>query len=35
MDGEEIKDVKIEYPTSFSEQMLEYGREYSFLPVKN
>jgi dipeptidyl-peptidase-3 len=35
MEGEEIKDVKIEYPTSFSEQMIGYGKEYSFLPLKN
>lgn len=35
MDGDKITDVKIEYPTSFYEQMLEYGKKYSFLPVKN
>lgn len=35
MDGEKIKDVKIEYPTNFTEQMMEYGRQYSFLPVIN
>jgi len=35
MDGDKITDVKIEYPTSFFEQMLEYGKKYSFLPVKN
>ena len=35
MEGEEIKDVKIEYPTNFAEQMIEYGKEYSFLPLKN
>ncbi|MBK7762642.1 MAG: dihydrofolate reductase [Bacteroidetes bacterium] len=28
-------DVKIEYPTSFFAQMLEYGKQYSFLGVKN
>jgi dipeptidyl-peptidase-3 len=33
--GEEITDVKIEYPTSFFNQMLFYGKEYSFLPVVN
>lgn len=27
-----ITDVKIEYPTSFYEQMLGYGKEYGFLP---
>jgi dipeptidyl-peptidase-3 len=35
MEGEAIKDVKIEYPTSFFAQMMEYGKEYNFLPVKN
>lgn len=30
-----ITDVKIEYPTSLYEQMLGYGKEYSFLPVVN
>lgn len=30
-----IVDVKVEYPKSFFEQMMEYGRNYSFLPVKN
>ncbi len=35
MDGEEITDVKISYPTSFFDQMLYYGKEYSFLPVQN
>ena len=33
--GDNITDVKIEYPSSFFEQMLEYGKNYSFLPVKN
>ena len=28
-------DVKIEYPDSFVNQMLEYGERYSFLPVEN
>ena len=27
----EVTDVKIEYPADFTQQMLEYGREYSFL----
>lgn len=35
MDGDKIVDVKIEYPTSFFEQMMEYAKKYSFLPVKN
>ena len=30
-----ITDVKIEYPASFFDQMIEYGKEYSFLPVSN
>ena len=33
--GAEIVDVKIEYPTDFLGQMLEYGRDYAFLPVRN
>ncbi|NJM94009.1 MAG: dihydrofolate reductase [Cytophagales bacterium] len=33
-DGE-IVDVKIEYPTDFVQQMLEYGEKYSFLPHQN
>lgn len=33
--GDKITDVKIEYPTSFFQQMMEYGKNYSFLPVKN
>ena len=35
MEGEKIIDIKIEYPTSFFAQMLEYGKNYSFLPIKN
>lgn len=35
MNGDNITDVKIEYPTSFFEQMMEYAKKYSFLPVKN
>ena len=35
MDGDKITDVKIEYPQSFYQQMLEYGKNYSYLPVKN
>ena len=30
-EGEEIKDVILEYPETFVEQMLEYGKEYAFL----
>jgi dipeptidyl-peptidase III len=33
-DGE-IVDVKVEIPTDFLGQMLEYGRDYSFLPIHN
>ena len=35
MDGDKIVDVKIEYPTSFFTQMMEYASRYAFLPVKN
>lgn len=35
MENNEIRDVKIEYPSSFVDQMLEYGRKYALLPVKN
>ena len=35
MNGDSIIDVKVEYPASFLEQMLEYGKNYSFLPTKN
>lgn len=30
-----IIDVTLEYPRSFYEQMMEYGRKYALLPVKN
>jgi len=33
--GGEITDVKIEFPKSFFNQMIEYGKNYSFLPTKN
>ncbi|PZF73825.1 dipeptidyl-peptidase 3 family protein [Taibaiella soli] len=35
MNGNEITDVKVEYPESFYQQMMEYGKNYGFLPVKN
>jgi len=35
MNGDKITDVKIEYPTNFFDQMMEYGKKYSFLPIKN
>ncbi|MFM8787843.1 MAG: dipeptidyl-peptidase 3 family protein [Bacteroidota bacterium] len=31
----QIKDVKVEYPDNFVEQMMEFGREYATLPVVN
>jgi dipeptidyl-peptidase-3 len=34
-EGEKITDVKIEYPDDFTEQMMDYGKNHSFLPVKN
>jgi dipeptidyl-peptidase-3 len=33
-DGE-IIDVKVEYPDDFPRQMLEFDKNYSFLPVSN
>ncbi len=35
MKGDQIVDVKVEYPDDFTEQMLEYARDYSFLPTYN
>jgi len=35
MQGDKIVDVKVEYPADFTEQMLEYGKKYSFLPDYN
>ncbi|MDB5121436.1 MAG: Dipeptidyl-peptidase [Sphingobacteriales bacterium] len=35
MKGSNIIDVKVEYPQSFYQQMLEYGKKYSYLPVMN
>lgn len=34
-EGDKIIDVKLEYPTSFYKQMMEYGKNYSFLGIKN
>lgn len=31
----QITDVKVEYPTDFLTEMLEYGKTYSFLPLHN
>jgi dipeptidyl-peptidase-3 len=33
--GDEITDVRVEYPSDFLEQMLEYADQFSFLPVRN
>ncbi|MDP2384846.1 MAG: dihydrofolate reductase [Bacteroidota bacterium] len=35
MEGNKIKDVKIEYPKDFTEQMMYYGKNYGLLPVVN
>ncbi len=35
MEGDQIRDIQISYPDDFTEQMMEYGKEYSFLPVIN
>ncbi len=35
MEGDKIIDVKVENNETFLEQMLRYGRDYGFLPVKN
>jgi dipeptidyl-peptidase-3 len=35
MDGDKVKNVKVEYPTNFLQQMMEYGKSYGYLPVKN
>ncbi len=35
MKGSEITDIKVEYPASFFDQMMEYGKKYAFLPLEN
>ncbi|REJ82865.1 MAG: dihydrofolate reductase [Bacteroidetes bacterium] len=35
LDGDKVKDVKVEYPEDFITQMLEYAKKYSFLPLEN
>lgn len=35
MDGDKIVNVRIEYPDNFFNQMMEYGKNYSFLPIHN
>ena len=34
-ENEKIVDVKVEYPMDFTRQMLDFGKEYSFLPDLN
>lgn len=34
-DGDQITDVRVEYPTDFLDQMIEYGKDYSLLPLRN
>ena len=35
MNGNKVEDVKVEYPTSFFSQMMEYGKNYGYLGIKN
>jgi dipeptidyl-peptidase-3 len=35
MNGDEITDVKVEYPDNFFIQMMNYGKDYAFLPIIN
>ncbi len=35
MEGEKMVDVKVEYPSDFTQNQLELGSKYSFLPVRN
>jgi dipeptidyl-peptidase III len=35
MDGDKVQDVKVEYPKSFFEQMVYFGKNYAYLPIKN
>jgi dipeptidyl-peptidase-3 len=35
LDGDKIIDVKIEYPSDFTQQMLYYGKNYGLLPAVN
>jgi len=35
MDGDKVTDVKLEYPSNFAQQMLEYGQKYRLLPNYN
>ncbi len=35
MNGNDITDVKVDYPDNFYQQMMDYGKNYGYLPVKN
>ena len=35
MQGDTISDIRIEYPKTLIDQMLDYAKMYSFLPVTN
>jgi dipeptidyl-peptidase III len=35
MEGDKVKAVKVTYPTSFLQQMMEFGKNYSYLGVRN
>lgn len=35
MEGEQIVDVRVRYTTDYAGQMMEYGKNYSFLPIHN
>ncbi len=35
LEGDKIIDVKVTYPTSFFQQMMDYKKKYSFLPIVN
>lgn len=35
IDGEAITDIKVEYPDDYTEQMMKYSKEYSYLPSYN
>jgi dipeptidyl-peptidase-3 len=35
MDGDKITDIKVSYPDDYNGQMMNYGKNYSFLPTYN
>lgn len=35
MEGDKMVDVKVEYPNDFTQQMMDFGKDYSFLPDYN